>query len=43
MFTDIFNGDNDLAGYLLTAMLALPAAWITMAILDWQDGRNRGD
>ena len=40
MLTDIFNGDNDLAGYLLAAALTLPAGWIAMKVLDWWDNRG---
>tara|TARA_B110001454_G_scaffold191115_1_gene190616 strand:+ start:459 stop:575 length:117 start_codon:yes stop_codon:yes gene_type:complete len=36
---DIFNGENDLAGYLLASALLLPAGWIAMKILDWWDNR----
>ena len=43
MFTDIMNGDNDLAGYLLASILVLPAGWIAMKILDWWDSRNTGE
>jgi hypothetical protein len=39
MLNDIINGDNDLAGYLLAAILVLPAGWITMKVLDWWDNR----
>ena len=43
MFRDILNGDNDLAGYLLAAILVLPSGWIAMKILDWWDSRNIGE
>jgi hypothetical protein len=39
MLTDIFNGDNDFAGYMLAAILVLPAGWIAMKALDWWDNR----
>jgi|GEM_PF-4069472 len=41
MVYDIFNGENDLAGYLLVSILLLPAGWIVMKILDWWDRQPR--
>jgi hypothetical protein len=40
MLFDIISGENDLAGYLLAAVLTLPAGWIAMKILDWWDSRD---
>lgn len=34
---ELTNGDNDLAGYLLAAVLCLPAGWIATKAIDWWD------
>ena len=39
MLYDMFNGENDLAGYLLASILVLPAGWVAVKILDWWDNR----
>jgi|TARA_R110002051_G_scaffold239781_3_gene300414 hypothetical protein len=39
MLEEIVNGDNDLAGYLLAAVLILPAGWIAVKVIDWWDNR----
>ena len=40
LLTDIASGENDIAGYMLARILALPAGWVAMKILDWWDNRN---
>lgn len=40
LLTDIINGENDTAGYILASILVLPAGWVAVKVLDWWDNRN---